>query len=143
MIVPADPSLSTTKRAIFGPTARFHHVGLGVPSIERADPDAQRVVNRSQGVVMAFVNVSGITVELLEPLHDKSPVARSAAGGPSLLHLCFEVDDLGDAMECGRSAGFHRISAPVAVPEWEGRRIVWVFSQALGLVELAERPRIT
>lgn len=136
----ADAGTNSATRSIFGPGARFHHVGLGVPSIESADPDAPRVVNRTEGVVMAFVDVSGVTVELLEPLDETSPIARSAAEGPSLLHLCFEVDDLDEALASARSAGFHRISTPTTVPEWEGRRIVWVFSRAFGLVELAETP---
>ncbi len=128
-----------TTRSIFGPDACFHHVGLGVSSIRAADPEAQPITNRTQRVTMAFVEVDGVTVELLEPLGEDSPIARQIAGGPALLHLCFEVDDLDTALESARDAGFHRISAPTVVPEWGGRRIVWVFSRELGLVELAER----
>lgn len=135
----AEGSTLATSRSVFGPSARFHHVGIGVPSIERADPDAQPVVNRTQGVSMAFVEVDGVTLELLEPLDESSPIARSVAGAPTLLHLCFEVDDLDEALACGRGAGFHPISPPKTVPEWGGRRISWVFSRAFGLVELAEK----
>jgi methylmalonyl-CoA/ethylmalonyl-CoA epimerase len=129
----------TTLRQVFGPDASFHHVGIGVASIERADPAALSIVNRTQGVRMAFVDMNGVTVELLEPLDDSSPIARSVSEGRTLLHLCFEVDDLDAALASAREAGFHRISAPTKVPEWGGRRIVWAFSRQLGLVELAER----
>jgi methylmalonyl-CoA/ethylmalonyl-CoA epimerase len=115
-------------------------VGLGVRSIELADPAAEPIVNRTEGVVMAFVSVNGITVELPEPLGEDSPIANSVVSGPALLHLCFEVDDLDEALSYAREAGFHRISAVTTVPEWGGRRIVWAFSRTLGLVELAERP---
>lgn len=135
----ADPGPNATTRTIFGPDARFHHVGLGVSSIASADPTARPVENRTEGVAMAFVDVHGVTVELLEPLDDDSPIARSVAQGRTLLHLCFEVDDLDDALVTARASGFLRISAPTVVPEWDDRRIAWVFSRDLGLVELVER----
>lgn len=92
---------------------------------------------------MAFVDVNGVTIELLEPLGERSPITDRVAAGPALLHLCFEVDNLDEALATARAAGFHRISSPTTVPEWGGRRIVWAFSRALGLVELAERPPAT
>ncbi len=135
----SEAVVGSTTRSVFGPGARFHHVGLGVASIARADPNAAPTPNRTEGVTMAFVDIDGVTVELLEPLGDDSPIASRVAGGPTLLHLCFEVDDLGVALASANDAGFHRISAAKTVPEWGGRRIVWVFSRELGLVELAER----
>lgn len=139
--MPAEAGPRTTTRELFGPTARFHHVGLGVRSIQRADTTAEPVENRTEGVRMAFVEVAGVTVELLEPLDETSPIARSVAEGPALLHLCFEVDSLEAALDAGTEAGFHRITPPTTVPEWDGRRIVWTFSRDLGLVELVERQR--
>lgn len=135
-----DAASLTTAYAAFGPSARFHHVGLAVTSVREADPAAKPIVNRTEGVTMAFIDVHGVTVELLEPLGDESPIARSLEAGVKLLHLCFEVDDLDEALAAGRAAGFHRVSTPVVVPEWGGRRIAWTMSRVFGLVELAERP---
>lgn len=137
----AEPGPASTVRQVFGPDATFHHVGLGVVSIARADPAARPVVNRTEGVAMAFVELNGVMVELLEPLDESSPIANRVAHGPALLHLCFEVDRLDDALAAARGAGFHRLSAPTVVPEWDGRRLVWVFSRDLGLVELVERTK--
>jgi len=123
----------------FGTDATFHHVGLAVPSIRAANPACDVVVNRTEGVSMAFMRLHGITVELLEPLGDRSPIERSLRSGMKLLHLCFEVTELEAALESGRAAGFHRVSAPVRVPEFHNRRVVWVFSKHYGLVELLER----
>jgi methylmalonyl-CoA/ethylmalonyl-CoA epimerase len=125
--------------AFFGKEASFHHVGLAVKSIREVSPSSDIVVNKTQGVSMAFIRLYGITIELLEPLGDTSPIARSLQTGVKLLHLCFEVPDLDVALDVCRSAGFHRVSRPVTVPEFEGRKVVWVFSRQYGLFELLEQ----
>lgn len=125
--------------SFFGDDARFHHVGLCVPSIREAWPACEVIENRTQGVAMAFVNLHGATVELLEPLDGQSPIARSLRQGHKLLHLCYEVGDVDAAIAACRGAGFHRISPAVVVPEYEDRRIAWVFSRQFGLIELLER----
>ncbi|MBI4552882.1 MAG: VOC family protein [Candidatus Latescibacteria bacterium] len=125
--------------AFFGPAARFHHIGLAMQSIRAVNPSCEVVVNKTQGVSMAFIRVNGVTVELLEPFGDDSPIARSVRDGVKLLHLCYEVPDLDAALRSCQPAGFHRVSRPVRVPEFENRRIVWVFSKHYGLIELVER----
>jgi methylmalonyl-CoA/ethylmalonyl-CoA epimerase len=124
--------------AFFGEDARFHHVGLAVSSIREASPAAEILENRTQGVREAFLRLNGVTIELLEPLGDRSPIAASVEKGLKLLHLCYEVPDLDRALRLSRRAGFHRLGPPVAVPEFEGRRIAWVFSRQFGLFELVE-----
>lgn len=125
----------------FGKEARFHHIGLAVRSIREVSPSSEPVVERTQKVRLAFVSLNGLTVELLEPLGDDSPIATSLRDGVKLLHLCFEVPDLDAALAACRPAGFHRISRPVPTEALEGRRLVWVYSQRYGLFELLERER--
>ena len=127
--------------AFFGPEARFHHVGLGVTSIRAANPSAEVLVEKTQGVSLAFVSLNGITVELLEPLSADSPIARSVRDGAKLLHLCYEVDDLEAAIASSRPAGFHRLGPPAPAPVFDNRRFVWVYSKQYGLFELIERGR--
>lgn len=131
---PVDPTF-------FGEHARFHHVGLGVRSIADACPNAEVVANATQGVSMAFIDLHGLRLELLEPLGEDSPIAKNLRDGVKLLHVCFEVPDVDAAVEAGRTAGFHRVSQSVTVPEYEDRTIAWVFSRTYGLVELlGQRP---
>jgi methylmalonyl-CoA/ethylmalonyl-CoA epimerase len=78
-------------------------------------------------------------VEYIEPASPDSPVTRSLQQGQRLLHLCFEVDRLEDAISVGRDAGFHLIRPPVPAAAFAGRRIAWVLSTQAGLVELLER----
>lgn len=123
----------------FGEEARFHHIGLAVKSIQAVSLPSDVVTEESQRVAAAFVRISGITIELLEPLGDASPIARSLREGAKLLHICYEVPQLETALKVCRLHGFHRISQPSAVPMYDGRRVVWVFSKHYGLFELLER----
>lgn len=124
--------------SFFGPGARFHHVGLAVESIRSVSPDSEPRVEHTQKVSLAFVSLDGVTVELLEPFGDDSPILRNLRAGVKLLHLCFEVPDLDAAVASGKAAGFHRISRPVETGIFPGRRVVWVLSAHYGLIELLE-----
>jgi methylmalonyl-CoA/ethylmalonyl-CoA epimerase len=127
--------------AFFGTDAAFHHIGLAVRSIRAVSPSSEVFVERTQRVSLAFVLLNGIRVELLEPLGDDSPIARSLREGGKLLHLCYAVPDLDAALRLCRPAGFHRLGPPVPTTVFDNRRIVWVFSRQYGLFELLERGR--
>jgi methylmalonyl-CoA/ethylmalonyl-CoA epimerase len=135
----ADEPLAVVEADFFGSGARLHHVGLAVDSIRAAAPLARPIENPTERVLMAFVRLHDVTLELLEPLGDDSPIARSRAGGQKLLHLCFEVPELAAALEHCRSHGFHRISKPTRIPEFEDRRVVWVHHGDYGLFELVDQ----
>ena len=122
----------------FGPNAKLHHVGLAVHSIEDAVPGLEATEDRIQGVRVAFADLAGLTIELIEPASEKSPIDLSLKKGIKLLHLCIEVPSLEDALEVCRRHGFRRISMPQPAAAFEMRRIVWVFNNAFGLFELVE-----
>lgn len=134
-----EPERMVVEYSFFGKDAVFHHVGVAVKSILAVSPSSTPVVEQTEGVSLAFVEVNGVTIELLEPLGDDSPIAASVRNGTKLLHLCFEVEDLEGALGRSRSAGFHCIRPPAPTEAMDGRRIAWVFSKHYGLVELLER----
>ncbi len=125
---------------VFGKKVRFHHVGLAVESIQAVCPSCQPRVEKSQGVSLGFIQLHGLTIELLEPFGENSPIAKSLHDGVKLLHLCYEVPDLDVALESCASVGFHRLSRVQRGPLFENRRFVWVYSKQYGLFELFERP---
>ena len=131
---------ATKQCAFFGEKARFHHVGLGVRSIEAVSPDSQIIPDEAAGVSMAFIDLGGITIELLEPLGENSPIERSVRDGNKLLHLAYEVPDLEEGLKTCRSAGFHRLRSPMRIQVYGNNRVVWVFSRNYGLFELIEQP---
>jgi len=126
---------------VFGKKVRFHHIGLAVESIQAVYPSCQPFVEKSQGVSIGFIQLHGLTIELLEPFGENSPIAKSLRDGVKLLHLCYEVPDLDVALERCTSAGFHRLSRVQQAPIFENRKFVWVYSKQYGLFELLETPR--
>jgi methylmalonyl-CoA/ethylmalonyl-CoA epimerase len=127
---------------VFGADAAFHHVGLAVRSIANSIGNTADVVRDDiQRVSVAFVNLNGVCVELIEPEHERSPISMSLANGQPLVHLCFEVTDLGRAIEKGRAGGFHKVASPAPARAFDDRKIAWVYSRTYGLVELLERER--
>ena len=125
--------------SFFGREATFHHIGMAVHSIRAISPSTEPTANELEGVSMAFLRLNGITIELLEPLGDSSPILSSLKSGVKILHICYEVPELAQAIAVCRPAGFHRLGTPKPSPAFGGRRVAWVFSKQFGLFELLER----
>ena len=126
------------KLDFFGPNARVHHVGMAVRSIDEAVPGIAKVKDPLQRVSVGFVDFSGLTIELIEPIGDKSPIDNNLKRGNKLLHLCIEVPSIKRAMEHCLKHGFRRISKREPAVAFDMRMIIWVFSPVFGLVELFE-----
>lgn len=123
----------------FGPSARLHHIGIAVRSIEDALPGLQLVEDPIQRVRVAFADLAGgLTIELVEPASDKSPINQSLKKGTKLLHICIEVPSIDVALKFGTENGFRRISSVQPAVAFDMRNIVWVFNNVFGLVELVE-----
>lgn len=93
-----------------------------------------------QGVRVAFVDLSGAPIELIEPLSETSPVSGALSCGRPLVHVCFEVSSLVASIGVAKQHGFHLLGTPTPAGAFGGRRIAWVYSKTWGLVELLERP---
>lgn len=120
---------------------RFNHIGFVVSSIEElvgADRPNDIFVDETQGVRLIFVNWGGITVELLEPLDAKSPLASSLKKGMRLVHLCFEATQLELEFERLKRAGFVGVSSPKPAVAFAGRRVAFLYSRIHGVLELVE-----
>ena len=125
---------------LLGDGVEFDHIGLAVPSIQdTVGTELEIHTDETQRVRVAFVNLNGAPVELVEPLDEKSPVTAGLKKGQKLLHLCFKVSDMDAAIKTGRENGFHLFAKPVPAVAFKGRRIAWLYSKDYGLVELVER----
>lgn len=94
----------------------LHHVGIVVPSIDRALPfyvgtlglaaDPVRDL-ADQAVRVVFLSGGSGRIELLEPTDTTSGVARFLAerGKATLHHVCFAVDGLADTLRELEAAG--------------------------------------
>ena len=93
-----------------------------------------------QKVRVAFVRVPcSPLIELVEPASDESPVKKlvgSARGG--LYHVCYEVVDMDAAIHRFRKLRCLPLSKPVPAVAFSGRRIVFLMTPQLDLIELVE-----
>lgn len=126
----------------------FHHVGIACHKIEKTLPfyaamgytAAPVVDDLIQHVRVCFLDKEGAPrLELLEPLDDQSPVARTlASSGVTPYHLCYEVQDIDDSIQSLRDQRFLLVTGPVPACAMENRRIAFLFRKDVGLIELVE-----
>lgn len=105
--------------------------GLTVSSRERVDSD---------GVEEAMLTVDGVSIQLLAPTREDSPVGRFLArNGPGLHHLGFGVSSVGTALEHLRDEGV-RLIDEAPRPGGGGHTVGFVHPKGTGgvLVELVE-----
>lgn len=98
---------------------RLEHVAIAVPDLESAlgffrsilaRPESGREVIESEGVRVAFFDLGGARLELMEPIGDDSPIARFLdRRGPGLHHLAVEVPDIESAIARCREAGLETV----------------------------------
>jgi methylmalonyl-CoA/ethylmalonyl-CoA epimerase len=93
-----------------------------------------------QHVRVCFLEKEGAPLlELLEPLDEQSPVARTLkAVGVSPYHTCYEVQDLEAAITELRRDRFLVVNGPVPACAMGNRRIAFMFKKDNGLLELVE-----
>ncbi len=125
------------------------HIGIAVTSIAEARRHWEAfglVVTEieevpHEGVRVAMIPVGSTTIELLEPMGEKSPVAKFLARrGPGIHHLCLATDDLAAAERELRARGAELLrAAPTAGAGGTRVQFVHPKSAAGVLVELVER----
>ncbi len=114
---------------------RLEHIGIAATDPDRAAalyealfgvrPYKSETVER-EGVRTHFVSVDSAKLELLEALHDESPIAKYLEKrGQGLHHLAFEVDDIDAAYGRLALAGF-RLLHPEPKPGADGKRIFFI-----------------
>jgi len=128
------------------------HVGIAVRRLAERIPLYRDVLGlalvreevvASEKVRVAFLDAGETHVELLEPLGDAGPIAEFLAKrGEGIHHLCFEVDDIEQALERVRGAGI-AVVGDAPRPGAGGCRVAFLRPSATGgvLIELSEKPR--
>jgi len=95
--------------------------------------------NFSLPVKVAFINLQGTTLELLEPLDETSPIYNNLKNNNKLCHICFEVSNIDNAINNGEKKGFHVIQKPVPAVALGNRKICFLFHSDYHIVELLQR----
>lgn len=131
----------------------LNHVGVAVPSIEKAIDTYQNLYNVTdiskigempdQGVRFCFVNLPNSQIELIEPLGDNSPIQnfleKNPKGGQH--HICFEVKDIHEAKKEMEDKGATVLNEPRIGAH--GTPIIFIHPKNSDgvLIELMETPR--
>lgn len=131
----------------------LNHVGVAVPSLPDAIDTYRTLYGATditepfdmpaQGVKVCFVNLPNSQIELIEPLSEESPIwnfiQKNPKGGQH--HVCFEVDDINEAVQVMKSRGATVLGEPRIGAH--GTPIVFVHPKNSNgvLVELMETPK--
>ena len=130
------------------PQLTFHHIGIACRDIAKSQAfyismgyrAADVIDDPLQHVRVCFLEKEDAPrLELLEPLDDQSPVARTLATvGVTPYHLCYEVEDIDAAITALRGQRFLPVKGPLPACAMEGRRVAFMFQKNIGLIELVE-----
>ena len=133
---------------------RIEHVAIAVADLETAvsvfasilgTSDSGRETVESEQVKIAFFDLAGVRIELLEPTASDSPVGRFLKSrGTGLHHIALEVPDIEAALDRCRAAGLETVGDAPRTGAG-GRRVAFLHPSSTGgvLLELSERPNPT
>jgi len=129
---------------------KLDHVAVAVKSIEEmeklftellgVEPELEHIPD--ENVNTAVYNLDGISFELIEPVGEEGPINRFLEKrGNGLHHICFEVDNIEDAMNEYSRKGFEVIDS-TPKKGTGGKQIVFLNPKTTGgiLIELNSTP---
>lgn len=126
---------------------KIHHIGMAVPEIKKAAESlvtlGGKVISpvyedEHQKSLIQFVDLGGLTIELLAPNASDSPVSQSVKARRRLYHLCYEVDHLDEEVKRWASLGAVMVSEPKPAVAFDGRRVAFFMTKEGDLFELLE-----
>lgn len=127
---------------------KFQHIGIAVNKIENTSSYylqagysmTEPVIDPIQNIRISFLSKQGMpTIELLEPIDDKSPVCNILSkSGVTPYHLCYTTENLDDSILKLRRKRFVTLSHPVSAIAFQGKKICFLFNKDVGLIELVE-----
>jgi len=129
----------------------IEHIGLAVNSLDTDAPFWKHVLKIShkgtevvedQGVTTDIYDTGRGKVELLEALGESTAVGKFLKNrGPGIHHVCFEVDDINNAINELKESNIQVLS-DIPTAGAEGYKVVFIHPKSTGgvLVELAEKP---
>ncbi|MCX5975691.1 MAG: methylmalonyl-CoA epimerase [Coprothermobacterota bacterium] len=129
---------------------KIDHIGIAVLSIEETGAMLEKLglikegeeEIASQKLRVAFFNVGGVRIELLEPTSPESTVSRFLeAKGQSVHHIAYETEDVDAEQQRLLGEGFVFINE-TPQPGAHGARTAFLHPKATGkiLTELVEHP---
>lgn len=125
-----------------------HHIGYLVKKLDRAaesfralgyEAQGESCRDEGRGVDILFVRKEGYTVELVSPYTSESVVAglmKTYKNAP--YHICYETADFDERLAGLEHEGYTRMDEPTPAPAIDGRRVCFLYSARIGMIELLE-----
>tara|TARA_B110000438_G_scaffold298115_1_gene345703 strand:- start:4006 stop:4440 length:435 start_codon:yes stop_codon:yes gene_type:complete len=130
----------------------FDHIAHAVPNIEEAIIQYQKTfgtiasevrVIEKQKIKMALISIGNIKIELMEPLDDKSPIAKFLHKNPKggLHHYCLSVEDVNESYKIQKNNGINILSEPFS--GYHGRNLYFIHPNQIcgALIEVEEHEK--
>jgi methylmalonyl-CoA/ethylmalonyl-CoA epimerase len=133
---------------------KLHHVGKVVKDLDEAvryhkenfglEPIGERVIDPIQKVEVVTLDTGygkDLTLELICPISDDSPVNKFLKKGGGLHHLSFEVENIHQVIAEFREKGALILGEVVPSAGHSGIPSVWLYTRSRELIELMEPRR--
>lgn len=125
------------------------HIGIAVRSIDEGiehwkeifgyEQITEVVVNSRQKVKVVFLaKIDSLTVKLIEPVDETSPVYGFARRGGGLHHLCFKCDDMEHELKQLKTMGLRILATPQPGEAFENENIAFVYAKQGLNIELID-----
>jgi methylmalonyl-CoA/ethylmalonyl-CoA epimerase len=98
------------------------------------------VEDRFHGAKIMFLDSSSsrTRLELIEPMGEESPLTHGLERGGGVHHLCFQVATVEGIGSWCKKSSIRKVFGPYPAPAFGGRKVVFVHSPGLGLIEFVE-----
>ena len=131
------------------------HVGIAVKSLEPSieywksvfgyEQMTNIVVNTRQKVRVVFLSkAESLTIKLIEPTDESSPVHRFTLRGGGLHHLCFKCDNVDNEIERLKTFNLKILAEPQPGEAFENNPIAFLFAKQglnIELIDTEERAK--
>lgn len=97
------------------------------------------VVNSRQKVKVTFMKKgNSLTIKLIEPIDETSPIYSFARKGGGLHHLCFKCEDINSQLEDFSQKGLRVLTPPQPGEAFENENIAFIFARQGLSIELID-----
>ncbi len=129
---------------------KLHHTGILTDNIEKSAEvfcktcgyklASEKIHDEVQTAYVQFLQLEeGMPyLELVCPDGENSKLSKALKAGVKFHHICYQVDDIKEALKKFRDENFFVIAEPTPAKAFEGRKIAWVMDANKLLIEFVE-----
>lgn len=126
----------------------IHHIGYAVKDIVKSYEkfkeigyvkETDVIIDEKRKVEIQFLVKDNYRIELISPYETKSPIEKILKRGNTPYHICYEVLNLENEIKNLQSTGYTLVEKPEKAPAIENKRVAFMFSMDMGLIELVEK----